>query len=115
MAENVIRLIRENVIQGRATQHHEGLDEGMEGQPGVCELVEQALEMDIDLQEIIDEGFAKGMEVVGEKYEAEEYYIPDMLASAEAVGTVVQNGQLPESQVRVHRADTSARSGVPHN
>jgi len=90
MAEDIISLIRENVIQGRLTQDDEGLDGGMVGQPGVTELTEKALALDINVRDIINKGLTEGMNIVGEKFEAKEYYIPDMLASAEAVGAAME-------------------------
>ncbi|MFC2024807.1 B12-binding domain-containing protein [Chloroflexota bacterium] len=90
MAENLIELIRENVIQGRVNQEDEGLEEGMVGQPAVIELVTEALAQNIDVKAIINEGLTKGMDVVGKKFEAGEYFIPDMLASAEAVGVAME-------------------------
>jgi len=90
MTEDIINLIRENVIQGRATQDDEGLLEGMVGQPGVSELIEQALALDTSVEDIINKGLTKGMEIVGHKFEVEEYFIPDMLASAEAVGAAME-------------------------
>ena len=90
MPDDVIDLIKENVIQGRVTSSDEGLEEGMVGQPGVTELVEEALAADIKVSDIIDKGLTASMEVVGEKFENEEYYIPDMLAAAEAVGAAME-------------------------
>jgi 5-methyltetrahydrofolate--homocysteine methyltransferase len=90
MTENIIEAIRENVIQGRVTQDDEGMDEGLVGQPAVTELVEEALSQKIDVKEIINEGLTKGMSIVGDKFEAGEYFIPDMLASAEAVGAAME-------------------------
>jgi len=90
MTEEIINLIRENVIQGRVTQDDEGLDEGMVGQPGVSELIDKALALDISVEDIISKGLAKGMNIVGQKFEAEEYFIPDMLASAQAVGAAME-------------------------
>ncbi len=90
MTDSIIDQIRENVIQGRVTQDDEGMDEGLVGQPAVTELVEEALEKKIDVKEIINEGLTKGMSLVGEKFEAGEYFIPDMLASAEAVGAAME-------------------------
>ncbi|GAH22816.1 unnamed protein product, partial [marine sediment metagenome] len=40
--------------------------------------------------DIIKKGLTGGMDIVGQKYEANEYYIPDMLASAEAVGVAME-------------------------
>lgn len=90
MPEDIIERIKENVIQGRATSEDEGLDEEMNGQPGVTELIEQAIESGVPVPDIINEGLTASMEVVGEKFENEEYYIPDMLASAEAVGAAME-------------------------
>ena len=90
MTEDIISLIRENVIQGRVTREDEGLDEGMVGQPGVSELTDNALASGLNVKDIISKGLTEGMEVVGQKFEAEEYFIPDMLASAEAVGVAME-------------------------
>ena len=90
MTDSIIDRIRENVIQGRVTQDDEGMDEGLVGQSAVTELVEEALEQKIDVKEIINEGLTKGMSLVGDKFEAGEYFIPDMLASAEAVGAAME-------------------------
>jgi 5-methyltetrahydrofolate--homocysteine methyltransferase len=90
MTEDIIEQIRENVIQGRVTADDEGMDEGWEGKPGVTELVERALAENLDVADIINKGLTEGMGVVGDKFEAKEYFIPDMLASAEAVGSAME-------------------------
>jgi 5-methyltetrahydrofolate--homocysteine methyltransferase len=72
MTESIIDRIRENVIQGRVTQD------------------EEARAQNIDVKEMINEGLTKGMSLVGDKFEAGEYFIPDMLASAEAVGAAME-------------------------
>ena len=90
MTEDIISLIRKNVIQGRITQEDEGLDEGMVGQPGVSELINEALSQGVSVQDMINRGLTEGMGVVGQKFEAKEYFIPDMLASAEAVGVAME-------------------------
>ncbi|MFC2067826.1 corrinoid protein [Chloroflexota bacterium] len=90
MSDNIIELINENVVQGRATLEDEGLDESMTGQPGVKELIETALAQNISVSDIINNGLTAGMTIVGQKFEAKEYYIPDMLASAETVGAAME-------------------------
>ena len=90
MTENIIDLIRENVIQGRVTCEDEGLDEGMAGQPGVSELINKALAQSVSVEDTINRGLTGGMEIVGQKFDAREYFIPDMLASAEAVGVAME-------------------------
>jgi len=90
MPEDIISLIQENVIQGRITKDDEGMDEGMIGQPGVTELIERALASGLSIQNIITKGLSGGMNIVGQKFEAGEYFIPDMLASAEAVSAAME-------------------------
>jgi 5-methyltetrahydrofolate--homocysteine methyltransferase len=90
MTEDILSLIVQNVTQGRATQDDEGLEEGWEGQPGVTELVQEAVARNVSLEDIIGKGLTAGMVIVGEKFEAKEYYIPDMLAAAEAVGAAME-------------------------
>ena len=90
MTEDILALIKENVVQGRVTQDDEGLEEGMIGQPGTTELTEKAIALGIDVKDIINKGLTAGMDIVGQKYETKEYYIPDMLAAAEAVGAAME-------------------------
>ena len=90
MPEDIISLIQENVIQGRMTKDDEGIDEEMVGQPGVTELVEKALASGLSIKDIITKGLTAGMTIVGQKFEAGEYFIPDMLASAQAVGAAME-------------------------
>jgi len=90
MPEDIIGLIQENVIQGRMTKDDEGIDEEMVGQPGVTELVEKALASSLSIKDIITKGLSGGMNIVGQKFEAGEYFIPDMLASAQAVGAAME-------------------------
>ena len=90
MPEDIISLIQENVIQGRMTRDDEGMDEGIVGQPGVTELVEKALASGLSIKDIITKGLSGGMNSVGQKFEAGKYFIPDMLASAQAVGAAME-------------------------
>ncbi len=89
MSKDIIAAIKKNVIQGRKTQEDVGIDDNLARTPGVVELVQQALEINISPQVIITEGLTAGMQVVGEKFSTKEYFIPDMLASAEAVGAAM--------------------------
>jgi len=89
MTNDIIERIKQNVIQGRMDDQDEGFDGDMVGQPGVKELVQQALDQNMDPRRIVIEGLTEAMSIVGEKFEAKEYFIPDMLASAETVGTAM--------------------------
>lgn len=85
MSTELLEKLKENVIQGRKTKDDMGIDDSLNGTPGVAELVQEAIEANIPVQQLITEGLTSGMNVVGEKFSTGEYFIPDMLASAEAV------------------------------
>lgn len=87
--QTLIEKIAFNIVQGRVEAEDEGFDEGFEGQPAVIELVKEALDTGIDPKDIVINGLTRAMEIVGEKFEREEYLIPDMLASAECVGVAM--------------------------
>ncbi|MBN1370268.1 MAG: cobalamin-dependent protein [Dehalococcoidaceae bacterium] len=90
METEIIEKIRENLIQGRKSEEDEGIDETLNGTPGVIELTEEALEKGVSPKEIISLAITPGMEAVGEKYDSGEYFIPDMLASAQAAGAAME-------------------------
>jgi len=48
-------------------------------------LAQQALDEGLTPMEIIFDGLSKGMEVVGDKYEKKEYFLPQVLLSAQAM------------------------------
>ena len=87
--QGLIEKIAFNVIQGRVEAEDEGFDTGLEGQPGVTNLVEEAIAQRVDPKTIFLQGLTNAMELVGKKFEREEYFIPDMLASAECVGAAM--------------------------
>lgn len=89
MEEDILALLKENVIQGRRTRDDEGVDGDMVGTPAVLELTQLMVESDIAPEIIIKQGLTAGMQVVGDKFATKEYFIPDMLASAEAVGAAM--------------------------
>jgi 5-methyltetrahydrofolate--homocysteine methyltransferase len=89
MSEDIISQLKENVIQGRKTSQDVGIEASLTGTPGVVELTESALANDIKPEIIIMQALTAGMQIVGEKYSTKEYFIPDMLASAEAVGAAM--------------------------
>jgi len=89
MSEDILKMLKENVIQGRKTIDDDAIDEALNGTPGVMELTEKALANNISPDVIITQCLTSGMQVVGEKFSTKEYFIPDMLASAEAVGAAM--------------------------
>jgi len=87
--EKILANIRENTILGRVDEADEGFDGNLEGEPGVTELVQTALEQDVPVSRIIADALSPAMEEVGARYESKEYLIPDMLAGAECVSTAM--------------------------
>ena len=52
---------------------------------GAEEWTRKALDQGMDALVIVNQGLVPGMDVVGEKFKNEEYYMPDMLVSARAM------------------------------
>jgi len=68
---SVLDVLKESVIAGDEKK--------------VLEQTQKALDEGIALERILDEGFIPGMEVVGNKFQANEIYVPEMLISAKAM------------------------------
>ncbi|GAH87009.1 unnamed protein product [marine sediment metagenome] len=114
MTEDILALIKDNVIQGRVTKDDEGFEEGVVGQPGVSELTEKALASGIGVGNIISRGLTEGMNIVGQKFETKEYFIPDMLASAEAVDIILAKLRNPIGVIKVFHASSDRHATVEH-
>lgn len=59
-------------------------------EPKLLETVRAALEAGVPAKQILDEGLLAGMDVVGQKMEDEEMFIPEVLMSARAMGTALK-------------------------
>jgi len=81
---NLLDNIKETVVIGKVNRESE-YPPDFKGSDGVQELVEEALEKDLDISDILNKGLIKGMDVVGNKFSAGEYYVPEMLLSAQAM------------------------------
>jgi 5-methyltetrahydrofolate--homocysteine methyltransferase len=57
----------------------------LKGQPGVKELVQQAIKEGCAPEDILNKGLVKGMEEVGRRFRENEYFVPDVLISAKAM------------------------------
>jgi len=90
-----------NVIEGREDKNAPFPEEKV-GAPGVKELTQQAVEQEIDVNEIINKGLLPGMKVVGEKFETGEFFLPDLLIAAKALqaGMGVLKPLLVKSKVK---------------
>ncbi|MCI9548351.1 MAG: cobalamin-binding protein [Oscillospiraceae bacterium] len=68
----------------------------------VKELVQQAIDQGIPARQILEEGLLSGMNVVGEKFKANEVFVPEVLVAARAMnmGTTLLKPLLAESGVK---------------
>lgn len=68
----------------------------------VKELVQQAIDDGIPARQILEEGLLSGMNVVGEKFKANEVFVPEVLVAARAMnmGTALLKPLLAESGVK---------------
>ena len=53
--------------------------------PEVKELVKKALDEGVEVEKILNEALVAGMDVVGKKFQANEFYVPEMLIAARAM------------------------------
>ncbi len=56
----------------------------------VAELTEAAIEEGVAPKEILDNGLIPGMDVVGEKFKNCEFYVPEVLVAARAMGAAME-------------------------
>ena len=68
---SVLQEISENLQKGKAKI--------------VKELVQQAIDEGIPVQQILDEGLLDGMSVIGEKFKNNEVFVPEVLVAARAM------------------------------
>jgi len=66
-----LKEIADNVIKGKASE--------------VKELTQKAVNEGVGVEKILDEGLIAGMDVVGKKFQANEFYVPEMLIAARAM------------------------------
>lgn len=55
-----------------------------------AELAMSALNSDLDLTKVMNEGFLKGIQEVGELYQAGEYFLPELVCAAEAMKAALE-------------------------
>ncbi len=80
-----LKAIADNLIKGRADKNST-IPPDMKGKPGVKELVQAAVDEGVDVGKILNEGLIAGMAVVGERFKKNEFYVPEVLIAARAMG-----------------------------
>jgi len=81
---NLLESIKNGVVQGHIDAASK-FPKGMEGQPGVRELTQQAIDAGLAVEDILTQGMIPAMSIVGERYEKNEIFVPEMLFSAKAM------------------------------
>ncbi len=66
-----LKQIADNLIKGKA--------------PEVKQLVQKAIDEGEDVEKVLNEGLVAGMNVVGVKFKANEFYVPEVLIAARAM------------------------------
>jgi monomethylamine corrinoid protein len=57
---------------------------------GIAQLTREALDAGISPNEIIDKGLAVGMKIVGDKFEAAEFFLPQIMMSGKAMTAAME-------------------------
>ncbi|NUP90782.1 MAG: corrinoid protein [Candidatus Sumerlaeia bacterium] len=82
--QELLKTIADRVIAGRVDAQSPHPPE-LAGQPGVKELVTQALDQGADPLTVLNQGLLAGMEVVGRQFRDCEIFIPDVLVACQAM------------------------------
>ncbi|NLB76585.1 MAG: hypothetical protein GX799_08995 [Crenarchaeota archaeon] len=54
------------------------------------ELVSKALDNGVGAQKLVEQGLVEGMKIVSDKYDAKEYFVPDLAAAADAMNEALE-------------------------
>ena len=81
---SILDTIQHCVVQGHIDASSKFPKE-MEGQIGVRELTEQAIAEGVAVEDILTQGLIPAMSIVGQRYERNEIFVPEMLFSAKAM------------------------------
>lgn len=81
---NLLESIKEGVVRGHIDAASKFPKE-LEGKPGVKELTEEAIRAGIPVEDILTQGLIPAMSIVGQRYERNEIFVPEMLFSAKAM------------------------------
>lgn len=80
----LLEAIKDNVVCGKVDAASK-YPPARRGQPGVAEMVQEALDAGIPTTDILRQGLMAGMEIVGLRFKANEIFVPDVLMSAKAM------------------------------
>ncbi|MEA3499954.1 MAG: corrinoid protein [Candidatus Marinimicrobia bacterium] len=81
---DLLNKIKDRVVRGHINAKSR-FPKDLEGEVGVEELVQKALDENIPVDKILNDALISSMSVVGDKYEKGEIFVPEMLFSAKAM------------------------------
>jgi 5-methyltetrahydrofolate--homocysteine methyltransferase len=81
---DLLEAIRDNVIAGKVDAASK-YPPAKRGEPGVAEQVEEALKNGMNADDILRKALMPGMAVVGQRFKANEIFVPEVLMSAKAM------------------------------
>jgi len=81
---SILESINHCVVQGHIDATSK-FPKNMEGQEGVRELTKQAITDGVAVEDILMKGLIPAMTIVGQRYEKNEIFVPEMLFSAKAM------------------------------
>ena len=81
---SILESIKHCVVQGHIDAASK-FPKIMEGQLGVRELTEQAIAEGVPVEDVLTKGLIPAMSIVGQRYENNEIFVPEMLFSAKAM------------------------------
>jgi len=85
----ILESIKHCVVQGHIDAASK-FPKDMEGQEGVRELTEKAIAEKIAVEDILTQALIPAMTIVGQRYENNEIFVPEMLFSAKAMKSGLQ-------------------------
>ncbi|MEA3392688.1 MAG: corrinoid protein [Candidatus Marinimicrobia bacterium] len=80
----ILESIKHCVVQGHIDATSK-FPKNMEGQEGVRELTQRAINEEVNVEDILTQGLIPAMTIVGQRYENNEIFVPEMLFSAKAM------------------------------
>jgi len=80
----LLETIKDRVVQGHIDASSK-FPRGMEGEEGVRELTQKAIDEKLPVEDILSKALIPAMTIVGRRYENNEIFVPEMLFSAKAM------------------------------
>ncbi|MDR2486800.1 MAG: corrinoid protein [Clostridiales Family XIII bacterium] len=82
----------------------------LDGEDGdAADLAREALAQGLPLRQVMDEGFLAGIQEVGKLYASGEYYLPDLMCSADAMKAALE---VLDEEIRKPSSEISSRGTV---